>query len=144
MRHGEPVDGTTMIEELVQRFYGQLWNAWDDDAVDETLAEDFTFRGTLGTETVGRDGWRSYRDTIRCGAPDFSNEIVHLVTDDDRAAARMRYTGTHRGPLLGLAGTGRAFAYDGAAFFHARSGLLVNAWVLGDLDGLRRQLTQPV
>lgn len=127
---------------LVTRFYERLWNAWDDDAVRGTLAEGFSFRGSLGQSTAGRDGWRSYRDTIRGGAPDFRNEIVELVVDGDRAAARLHYTGTHRGLLLGLVASGRAFAYDGAAFFHAQGGLLVAAWVLGDLDSLRRQLTE--
>jgi steroid delta-isomerase-like uncharacterized protein len=137
------MDTADLTRELVERFYERLWNGWDDAAVERTLTDDFTFRGTLGTETVGRDGWRGYRDVIRRGAPDFRNEIVDLVVDGDRAAARMRYTGTHQGPLLGLAATGRAFGYDGAAFFRARSGLLAHAWVLGDLDGLRRSLTRP-
>lgn len=139
----DPVDSTTTIAELVRRFYQRLWNAWDDEVVEATLAEAFTFRGTLGNETVGRDGWRGYRDAIRRAAPDFTNEVVDLVVDGERAAARMRYTGTHRGPLLGLNGTGRAFVYDGAAFFQAHGGLLASAWVLGDLDSLRRQLTEP-
>lgn len=130
------------MEVLVHRFYERLWNAWDDGAVDQILAADFAFRGTLGTETVGRDGWRIYRDSIRRGAPDFTNEIVDLIIDGDRAAARLRYTGTHQGSLLGMAGTGTAFNYDGAAFFRARSGLLAEAWVLGDLDSLRRRLSQ--
>jgi predicted ester cyclase len=42
--------------------------------------------------------------------------------------------------LLGIPGTGRSFRYDIAAFFTAHDGLLSEAWVLGDLDGLRRQL----
>lgn len=130
------------VRDLIQRFYQRLWNAWDDDAVEDTLAEDFTFRGSLGDETVGRDGWRGYRDHVCVGAPDFSNTLVDLVVEGDRAAARLRYVGTHRGPLLGLAGTGRAFAYDGAAFFRASGGRLVQAWVLGDLADLRRQLTE--
>jgi len=76
-------------------------------------------------------------DVVRRTSP---NLVVDLVVGDDRAAGRLRYIGTHRGPLLGLAGTGRAFAYDGAAFFRAQGGLLVEAWVLGDLAGLRQQL----
>ena len=32
------------------------------------------------------------------------------------------------------------FEYAGAAFFTARNGRLASAWVLGDLDGLRREL----
>ena len=126
---------------LVTRFYERLWNAWDDDAVALTLATDFRFRGSLGSETVGREGWRGYRDAIRAGAADFHNEVVDLVLGDDRAAARLRYTGTHTGVLLGLPATGRAFTYAGAAFFRASEGLLTEVWVLGDLEALRAQLT---
>lgn len=135
------VSGSAHVETLVRRFYDRLWNAWDDDAVEDTLAAEFTFRGSLGQRTVGRDGWRSYRDGIRRGAPDFTNEVVELVVDQERAAARLCYTGTHEGPLLGIPASGRPFAYDGAAFFRARGGLLVEAWILGDLDSLRRHLT---
>lgn len=128
------------IEDLVGRFYADLWNRWDDAAVDEVLAEDFSFRGSMGTETRGRDGWRAYRDAIRAGSPDFRNEVTDLVASGDRAAARLTYTGHHTGPLAGIAATGRRFEYAGAAFFSSREGWLTAAWVLGDLDGLRRQL----
>jgi SnoaL-like polyketide cyclase len=95
------------IGELVERFYGELWNRWDDSAVDGTLSPGFAFRGTLGRETTGRDGWRGYRDMVRAGSADFRNEIVELLCDGQRAAARLRYTGTHTGLLLGLPATQR-------------------------------------
>ena len=63
------------------------------------------------------------------------------MATDDQAAARLRYTGTHTGPLLGIPATGRHFEYDGAAFFVAARGRLISAWVLGDLTGLGRQLS---
>jgi predicted ester cyclase len=128
------------ISDLVERFYGELWNKWNDLAVEDTLAPGFAFRGSLGQETVGRDGWRRYRDLVRAGSADFRNEIVELVRDGQRAAARLRYTGTHTGVLLGLPATQRRFEYAGAAFFTADSRLLTGAWVLGDLDRLGRQL----
>jgi steroid delta-isomerase-like uncharacterized protein len=129
-----------VVEALVRDFYDVLWNRWDDASVDDLLADDFTFRGSLGTETHGRRQWRAYRDIIRAGSSDFHNEIVTLVADGDRAAARLRYTGTHTGHLAGLPPTGRRFEYAGAAFFEATSGRLGSAWVLGDLTGLRAQL----
>ncbi len=128
------------IDALIEMFYEELWNRWNDAAVDGTLAEAFEFRGSLGQTTAGRDGWRAYRDTIRAGSADFHNEVLDLVCEGRRAAARLRYTGTHTGPLLGLPATGRRFEYAGAAFFAAHEGLLVSAWVLGDLEGLRRRL----
>ncbi len=128
------------MEILVRRFYDTVWNRWDDDAVDGLLAEDFVFRGSLGTDTVGRDDWRRYRDSVRAGSSDFHNGIVTLVDDGERAAARLTYTGTHDGVLLGLPATGRRFSYAGAAFFTATGGRLSSAWVLGDLTALRAQL----
>jgi predicted ester cyclase len=129
-----------VIQQLVRRFYAKLWNEWDDAAVDEVLAVDFAFRGSLGQQTLGRDGWRAYRDMIRAGSPDFHNEIVDLVVAGERAAARLQYSGSHLGALLGMAPTGRRFAYAGAAFFRADRRQLREAWVSGDLAALRDQL----
>jgi steroid delta-isomerase-like uncharacterized protein len=131
------------VRALVTRFYVVLWNAWDDAAVETVLADGFAFRGSLGTETTGRDGWRTYRDAVRHAAPDFRNDLIDLVCEGDRAAARLVCSGHHRGLLLGLPGSGRPFRYDVTAFFRCRDGRLAEAWVLGDLEGLRRQLMQP-
>lgn len=132
---------TLTISELVEVFYDRLWNCWDDAVVDECLDDDFRFRGSLGQETTGRQAWRGYRDMIRAGAPDFYNEVVSLVAEADQAAVRLRYSGTHLGTMLDLPASGRRFVYDGAAFFTAEHGRLTTAWVLGDIDSLRRQLS---
>jgi steroid delta-isomerase-like uncharacterized protein len=128
------------MHELVTAFYDRLWNAGDDEAVEGVLSADFAFRGTLGTQTQGRHGWRAYRDTVRAGAPDFHNEVVSLVVEGDTAAARLSYSGTHLGCLVGVPPTGKAFEYAGAVFFTADAGLLTSAWALGDLDALRQRL----
>lgn len=131
----------TDVSALVHRFYDVLWNRWDDDAVATTLHPDLRFRGSLGQETVGLGEWRAYRDGVRRGSSDFHNEVVDLVADGDRGAARLVWSGTHDGVLVGIEGTGRRFSYAGAAFFTARDSLLADIWVVGDLEGLRRQLT---
>jgi|ERR1700683_3857611 steroid delta-isomerase-like uncharacterized protein len=131
---------STSTRDLVIRFYHRLWNAWDDAAVENTLAPDLTFRGSLGETAVGLNGWRGYRDHIRCNAPDFHSEVLDLLSADDQAAARCRFTGTHHGPILGIPATGRPFSYTGAAFFTSSRGLITSIWALGDLDALRRQL----
>jgi hypothetical protein len=77
------------IGVLIERFYGELWNRWNDSAVEDTLSPGFTFRGSLGQQTSDRPGWRRYRDLVREGSADFHNEIVELVCDSGRAAARL-------------------------------------------------------
>lgn len=122
------------------RFYDDVWNRWDGAALDAIVAEDFAFRGSLGDETAGREGFRDYRDRLRAASPDFRNEVVDLIAGPDRAAVRLRCTGHHRGILLGLPPTGRAFSFSCAGFLTAAEDRLTSAWVVADLDDLRRQL----
>jgi predicted ester cyclase len=135
-----PEESAEQTRRLVHRFYERLWNEWDDDAVDSVLASDFTFHGSLGAETEGRDGWRDYRDMVRAGSSDFHNELIDLVCEPWRAAARIRCSGHHTGPLLGIDATSKSFEYDATAFFSVDGGLLTKAWVLGDRESLRQQL----
>jgi len=128
------------MRDLIERFYARAWNSWDDAAVTGLLDERVVFRGSLGDEVTGRNGFRGYRDKVRAAFPDFHNEILDLVIEGDRAAVRLRYTGHHRGGILGFPATGTLVTYHGAAFFTAREGRLAEAWVLGDVDSLRRQL----
>jgi predicted ester cyclase len=127
-------------ERLVRRFYDDAWNRWDDAAVDELLAVGFSFRGSLGDEVVGRDRWRAYRNRVRRAVPDFHNEIVDLIRAPGRVAARLVFSGHHRGVLLGRLGRGEPINYVGAAFFECADDRLIAAWVLGDLDALHRQI----
>lgn len=126
---------------LVRRFYEVLWNAWDDDAVQDVLTDTFRFRGSLGAETSGRAGWREYRDMLRSTSPDFHNEVVELMCENGFAAARLTCTGHHRGDMLGIPPTGLPFQYSAAAFFECVDGHIENGWVLGDVEGLRAQLS---
>jgi predicted ester cyclase len=52
----------------------------------------------------------------------------------------MTFTGIHRAPFFGVDATGREIAWAGAAFFTIDGEQIVALWVLGDLDGLKRQL----
>ena len=126
--------------QLVMAFYDQAWNAWNDDVVEDILSPTFSFRGSLGDAVQGLEGWRGYRDAVRRAVPDFHNQVIELLAEPGRAAARLRYTGHHHGVLLGRRGHGQAISYDGSAFFTAAEGRLTSAWVLGDLDTLRAQI----
>ena len=45
------------------------------------------------------------------------------------------------GAVDGRLPPGGRFRYSAAAFFECEDGRIISAWVLGDLDGLRRQLS---
>lgn len=125
---------------LVHRYYEELWNGWQLDLADEILAPDLRFRGSLGTSVETRDEFLGYLLGIRQAMPDFHNEIELLVAQDDAAAARLTYSGTHEGELFGVAGSGHRISYQGAAFFHIADDVIGEIWTLGDMSAVRRQL----
>lgn len=45
---------------LVERFLNEIWNNVDEGVARETLDENFRFRGFLGSEERGRDGFIAY------------------------------------------------------------------------------------
>lgn len=127
-------------EQLIARFYRDMWDRFDESLIPVLLADDFRFRGSLGNETVGHAQFADYVRLIRRGFPDFSNHVEETITQDDRTFARLTYRGTHRGEVLGVPATGRRVEYAGAAVFRFRDNRIAETWVLGDVWGLVRQL----
>ncbi len=125
---------------LVETFYNVMWNTWSEETARAILTADIDFRGSIGLHVNGHEGFLRYMQTIRDAFPDFHNHIEDIIATDDRAVARLTYSGTHRGELLGRAPTGRRIEYAGVAMFTMDAGRISKVWVLGDLWGLMQQL----
>ncbi|WP_082078499.1 MULTISPECIES: ester cyclase [unclassified Bradyrhizobium] len=74
------------------------------------------------------------------GIPDLKVEIEATVASGDRAAASFVYSGTHNGPLSGVAPTGRALRFTSCDIFRVQSGLIIEHWGMGDIAGVLAQL----
>jgi predicted ester cyclase len=138
-RSGAPVIPTSP-KILVERFYFEVWNRADERVAWEILAPDFRFRASLGPEHVGPDGFIDYMRSIHAALGAYACIIDDLIVTQDRAAVRMTFQGIHRGPFFGVEPTGREIRWAGAAFFRTRDGRIAECWVLGDIDGIKRQL----
>jgi steroid delta-isomerase-like uncharacterized protein len=131
------------LQTQVRRFYEELWNQWRFELADHLLAPDLEFRGSLGAEVRGREGFLEYARGVRAAFPDFHNDVRELIADERQraAAARLCYSGSHQGVIFGVAPTGHRITYAGAAFFRFDDqARVVSAWVLGDLARLFGQL----
>jgi steroid delta-isomerase-like uncharacterized protein len=132
---------TPSPEMQVRRFYVELWDAGEAAVAHEILAADFRFRGSLGPERRGVEGFLGYWRDVRGALTDYRSDIEALLIDGRRAAARMTFSGRHVGAFYGAAPTGRRVSWSGAAFFDfADDGRIAALWVLGDVDGLKAQL----
>lgn len=127
---------------LVQAFYERIWNAGDLEAAKEVLASGLSFRGSLGAELQGREALLDYVRSVRSALSDYHCEIVECVAEEDRAFARMVFSGRHTAPFRGFAPTGREVSWAGAALFRFAEEVIAQIWVLGDLAGLDRLLAE--
>jgi predicted ester cyclase len=126
--------------QAVEEFYDRIWNRLDKAAIPELIHPDFTFRGSLGPTMTGHAAFSAYVDRVTDALADYHCTILDLVSEGERAFARMRFEGIHRTPFLGFAPTGRRVDWAGAALFTLKSDKIADLWVLGDMQGLREQL----
>lgn len=125
---------------LVERFYYEVWNQASEHAAREILHAEFRFRGSLGPEKRGPDGFIEYLRSVHAALADFTCIIDDLIATETRAAARMTFKGLHRGPFFEVEPTGREIRWSGGAFFTMDGKQITELWVLGDIDSVKRQL----
>jgi predicted ester cyclase len=77
---------------------------------------------------------------FRLAFPDWREEIVQLVAEEDTVAGRFRCSGTHLGKFLGEAPTGKRMEVEEVFFVRAEDGRFVEFWALEDSLGRMRQL----
>jgi len=106
-----------MHKQQVIRFYEVLWDAHDLGAMPSVLHENLSFRGSLGQEKRGHDGFAEYVDMLHTALSDYRSDIEALVEEGDRVFAKMVFSGIHVGEFLGYAPTGKRVSWHGCALF---------------------------
>lgn len=127
---------------IVRRFYEEIWNRGQLHAIPDICHRDMTFRGSLGDEKRGADGFADYVKYVRGALGDYHCDIEEAVTEGNRVFAKMRFTGVHEGEFLGYAPTHKTVHWAGAALFTVENNRITDLWVLGDVHGLSSQLAQ--
>ena len=98
-------------------------------------------RSSVGGELVAPEGIRAFFHELLTAYPDLRYELLDLVADDDRAAARYRVSGTFTGAAFqGLSPTGDAFSVEGFEVLETRGGRIVRLDQQLDQMELARQL----
>lgn len=75
--------------------------------------------------------------------PDRAYGVDILLAEGDEVWMRFNVGGTHRGPLCGIAPTGRQVGVNAVAIMNFKDGRCVDNWTFADELGLLLQLGQP-
>jgi steroid delta-isomerase-like uncharacterized protein len=104
-----------------------------EDQVEAVLAADFVDHNPIPGQAPGPAGFRQWLRAARGAFPDLTATVQDVVAESDRLAGRVRYRGTHRGPFLGLAATGREVDFEAFHFVRFRDQQIAEWWGTADL-----------
>jgi len=124
---------------LHRRFYEEVVNRGDADAIDEIMAPDFVGH-TPGNPDVGRDGLKQAFASL---SSSFSNTRVNIerqISDGDFVASHVTISGTHTGDLFGIPATGKDVSYPGIEIVRIADGKIAEFWGLLDMLTMMQQI----
>ena len=127
--------------EAIVRRHMQAENEHDFDAVIGTFRHPRYELVATGQVHDGDVAVRGYFRETRTAFPDQRNEPISLCHADDAVIVELWLLGTHRGPLAGLAPTGRGFRVQMTAFFLFEGDGLVCERVYFDAASILRQIS---
>jgi len=128
-------------EQLGRRYFEEVWNRGNLDALDQLLAPDYVnHTPSTANPPPGPAGLKPIVAGMRQAFPDLHYEIQDVVATADAVVMRVVMTGTHRGNLFGLAPTNRRVTVDQINIEHIENGRIVEHWRVTDELKLMRQL----
>lgn len=130
------MDPTSVVRALFER----AWNHGDVGALADHVGERVAYHWRGATTTTDLEGLGQLVAAWRGAFPDLTFDVHQVVAEGDTVAARLTYTGTHRGPWKGRAATGRRIRVDEMLFARFDDGVLVEVWEVEDELVLLQQL----
>ncbi|MBC8263955.1 MAG: ester cyclase [Anaerolineales bacterium] len=135
-------------EDLVQRSTHEIWNWRLVGKVDDVYAEDYRFHGPSDRILEGRDEFRAYVLSMLAAFPDLAMHVDDLFwigngRDGYRTTMRWTLLGTHEGPSIYGAPTGKRVRVHGITNHVVKGGNFVEEWTEFGEFALLKQLYTP-
>lgn len=127
---------------LVRRWTEEAWNKGNLSIVEEIYAATYVGHDPASPigDPVGPEGAKQFVATYRRAFPDTHITIEQLVAEGDTVVSRFTARGTHNGPLMDLAPTGKPVTVTGIGISRVAGGKIVEEWTNYDALGMLQQL----
>lgn len=126
--------------ELMERWFEEVWNKKNKEAIHEMFASDGVANGLGEEPVIGPEKFAVFHRDFVSAYPDIRAEIVDTVAEGDKVAVRFRVTGLHDGDGLGVRPTKNAVDFTGMTIVRIEGGKIVEAWNNVDFMEMYKQL----
>lgn len=129
--------------ELIHRWFDQVWNARNADAIDEMFAENGVANGLKDSEgrtIIGPKGYKPFHAAFLSAFPDMKVIIEDTVTEGDKVAVRCRVNATHCGEGIGVTPCNTPVEFTFMSIVRIENGKIAEAWNNIDFMDMYQQL----
>ena len=132
---------TTAPSELVRKFYAAGGPMSEPEDLSRFFfGADYVSHTSPPGSPPGPGQAMELRGWLASAFTDIDYELVRLVSEDDYVTVYSIMHGTHSGPGLGAAPTGRRFEAEQMHLIRVADGQIVEHWGVRDDAGMMRQL----
>ena len=134
---------STESQDLIRRWFEEVWNKGREEAIDEMFAADGIAHGLTeeGDKTLrGPEQFKPFHRTFRSAFPDLEVVVEDTISEGDKLAARCTVRGKHQSDSLGFAATGLTTDFTGITIVRIERGKIVEAWNNFDFMRMYKQL----
>lgn len=123
-----------------QEQLSEALNSGNIDAAADFFTEDAVDHDPADGQGPGREGFRSFFDTLTTAFPDAHLEPATLVADDEHVVVAYTLSGTHKGDFQGISPTDKRFEVRGVQIGRFEDGKIAERWGSTDELGILKQL----
>jgi steroid delta-isomerase-like uncharacterized protein len=128
-----------MNKDVVRRYYENVLNAGDLNALEELAVSQYDEHDPLPGQADGREGLRQRVEMLRRAFQTYFT-IEDIIAEGDKVVVRWTQHGTQVAEFLGMPATGKSFTIAGIDIHRLQDGKLAEHWHVVDLLGQMQQL----
>ena len=127
-------------KQVIKDFLEEVINQGRLERADDLVKSDFIELDPLPGQQQGREGLKDVIGHIRSAFPDTHWVVDEMVAEGDKVVTRFHWTGTHLGPFLGIAATGKPVKVIGVVIDRLEEGKMADSRILMNELSLMQQL----
>jgi steroid delta-isomerase-like uncharacterized protein len=128
-------------KDVVVGYFENTLNKGDLSRIDAYYDSKFIAYDAEGNVSrKGISGAKDFVSDLRKSFPDLHVKIDDVIEEKDKIAIRWSCTGTHKGPLMDIAPTGKSMKLLGVDIYRLEGGKIVEEWDIFDSLSLMKQL----
>ena len=125
---------------MLRRVWEEVFNKGDLAVANEIMVPNYVYRGPMGQELKGPEGFKQVVTMFRTAFPDLHATVEDMFAEGDKVAHRATIRGTHKGDLMGIAPTGKQVTVSATVISRFVGGKEVEAWANIDMLAMFQQL----